>query len=191
MVMKDAVLEGADIGIRLPKIQVALYVLGARASWTSLRIEGDLDAKWLLENDIAHDPTAKPPEPEPDEPAADEPDEPTPGDPFAQVREWLAVIKDVRADIAKREEAAQHIIDRERICDVPQIVMAGLLYSGDETTRELGIRILKEVTGKNLGYSARADIDRRKAAIKNWWTWIRMNRSKIDKDEEEAAGGER
>ena len=189
MTMKDAVLEGTDVGIRLPKIQVALYVLTAKASWTSLRIEGDLDARWLLDNDVAHDPTAKRSDPEAAEPAAEEPEGPPPGDPFGQVKAWLEVIKNLRADIKDREASAERIIARKRICDVPYVVMSGLLYSGDQTSRDLGIRILKGITGKNLGFSAKLDAARRKTSLRKWWAWIRQNRAKIDKDEEELGGG--
>jgi hypothetical protein len=105
------------------------------------------------------------------------------------MKAWLEVVKDREASLEDREAAAEKIIDRKRICDVPHVVMSGLLYAGDETSRELGIKILKGITGKNMGYGADDSVERRKSAIERWWAWIRQNRPKIDKDE--AEGGER
>jgi len=187
MELLGAKLEGRDVGIRIPKIRVALYVLESKASFTSLRIEGDLDSKWLLENDILHDPT------EADRPAPDEPeddggeDEPA-EDPFLRVRGWIETIKDASAAREEREKAAEALIKRKRVCDVPIVIMAGLLYSSDAVARELGIKVLKGITGKSLGYDPSADAGKRKSSIAKWWTWIRKNRSRIDKDEKSGGG---
>lgn len=190
MVIGETVLQGGDIGIRMPRVQAALCVIGVAASWSELRIEALLDPEWLRANDIQWDAgedseLEKPADEPADEPAA----EPPGADELAQVLGWLRVVGDVQATKRDREQAARKIIDRKRIMDVPPVVRSGILYSADETSRELGYEMLKAITGKTLGYSPRLDSEKRRDAVGRWWAWITANRAKIDRDEEK--GGER
>jgi hypothetical protein len=190
MVVGGTTLEGRDVGVRLPEVQVAMFVLdGAGASWSLLRIEAVLSESWLREKGIAWDEKAdsgrKPRKPTEEKPVEEGP----PDEEMLRAKKWIETLGDLDAPMERREEAAQKLIERKRICDVPHVVRAGHLYSGDLTTRTLAIRVLEGVVGKNLGYNPKAGTERRKVAVGRWWAWVRQNRGKIDKDEE--AGGSR
>jgi len=194
-------LEGTDIDHDFAKVCAGLYVLESGASFTQVTIEGVLDADWLDSAGVSYDPAAhKDGGRAPERPTSPDGRRPEPRDDgtgdrdgvdeMVRVRSLLRKVKNTDLPDADREKAAEEIRTRKRIADVPQIMMEGLLYEDDETTRRLGIDMLKAITGTTLRYNYREkDSGDRNKAAGEWWTWITKFRTKIDRDMEK--GGAR
>lgn len=154
-------LDGKDLGTRLDEVQPAFYAIEGRMLVDDVVITGRLDTNWLKERGI--DLRLAKPLP-PDGLDADTlaliegyPDDGT------QPSALLEVVADTARPEPARKAAAAALGAGPRAV-VTRLI--DLLYSGDETTRELGIDIVKSLLGSTYGYRASASAKSRSAAIR-------------------------
>ena len=179
------------------ELQPALYVLRSQMTVTALTITGKLSENWLTKQGIAFDPKEK------DDQATKKfksprgryVPAPKSGDrgggggrrggdrsgwPRGGRSGALGLVGKIRdaGSPEKDRAAAAKGLTKENVRLDELRALIDCLYSEDLLTRTLAIQVLKNVTGKTLGYHPKAPEKQRKKAIRNWGRYLIENRDK-------------
>jgi hypothetical protein len=172
-------LAGNDVEATVgPEYSPAFCILESNAVVTGVKVTGVLSAAWLRSKNIPFE-ELEPKEPE--TPAATGPGAAAGADSDA----WKALVRIV-TDATKpkedREKAAKDLVaGKEKRAVRPMI---DLMYSDeDEVGREVGLFVLRGISGKDPGYRPSADKDTRlKSMDKVWAIWYGL-RNLIEKED--------
>ena len=183
-------LSGEDKETRVgPRMAPGFFTLGSRVTVAKATVSGVLDAEWLKDQGVVFEDTV-PEDPDPLEPdkGGDKAKDPTPG-PDAKVPnpatgDWmLQAGKVLNGSLPRdeRERAGDALIDsKEKRAARPMI---DAMYSDDQVAREIGARVFKGLSGKEIGFKPALPKDERvKAMQKAWMVWYEL-KDQIDKED--------
>jgi hypothetical protein len=181
-----------------PEIQPALFVLNSEVRVTKLTIMGKLTEGWLKEHEIPWDPKEKDDQKLPSVKQRKGDMAPAPqaggrgsdrgrrgegggGVDTGGTSDAAGLIRKLMetslAEKDRQKAAAGLTKDNVRKDEFRSLI--DCLYKDDLTTRTLAIQVLKRITGKTLGYGAKAPEKSREKAIRSWWKYLRDNRERF------------
>lgn len=177
-----------------PRLGAAFFTLGARVVISRATVSGVLDAEWLKDQGAVFEDTV-PEDPDPLEPEKGDkgkdpaPAAPDPKAPAAPAGEWQILAgKVLNGSLPRdeREKAADALVESKEKRAVRPMIDA--MYRDDDAiARELGNKVFKGITGKDLGYKADLPKDARvKLMQRAWMVWYDL-KEQIDREDAKKA----